>query len=54
MVKHKDWIWLSRRAEECTDPEERKVILAELDRLEFEEQMYLCKKPNPHPRNPFQ
>ena len=54
MVKHKDWIWLSRRAEQCTDPEERKRILAELDRLEFEEQMYLCQKANPHPRNPIQ
>ena len=53
MVKHKDWVFLSRLAEMADDPEERDLILAELDRLEFEEQMYFCQKENPHPRNPF-
>ena len=53
MVKHKDWIYLSRLAEQATSPEERQRILDELDRLEFEEQMYFCQKENPHPRNPF-
>ena len=53
MVKHKDWVFLSRLAEMADDPEERELILAELDRLEFEEQMYFCQKENPHPRNPF-
>ena len=54
MVKHKDWIYLSRLAEKASTPEERQSILDELDRLEFEEQMYFCQKANPHPRNPFQ
>ena len=53
MVKHKDWIYLSRLAEVAATAEERALILDELDRLEFEEQMYFCQKANPHPRNPF-
>ena len=53
MAKHKDWIFLSRLAEMADDPEERDLILAELDRLEFEEQMYPCQKESRRPRNPF-
>ena len=40
MVKHKDWIYLSRLAERAETPEERARILAELDRLEFQDNLY--------------
>ena len=52
MVKHKDWIYLSRLAEQASSPVERQAILDELDRLEFEDQMYHCQRANAHPRNP--
>jgi len=53
VVKHKDWIYLSRLAEQATSREERQRILDELDRLEFEERMYFSQKKTTHPRNPF-
>ena len=48
MVTHKDWIYLSRLAEQATTPAERQHILEELDRLEFDDRMYHCQKPRGH------
>ena len=40
MVSHKEWISLSRLAEQASTPEERQRILEELDRLEFNDNLY--------------